>query len=415
MKQWLLTLTLTSTVALGSARPIPENEIIKPLLEGQKEITSLQEMARLNLNSGNTTIDLWSGHYWPHFQGSLAVRYRDQAFISLIKNKEQFSKFKELAEKKPLYTYSGKENLLSPAEKYDLLVGDDSFSLTKYSWEISEKAMNLAGNVPTWRGICDGWSAASQMMPRPVRSVTVKTPKGQPITFYPEDLKALGSLLYGRAQNEVIFLGKRCRSQVLGTFTGACEGTNPAAFHKALINRVGKLKKTFVADVSPGSEVWNYPVKSYKITYYNVFSEEESPNFLEVAESFLKKNRFARTNKRHKNTMSIVGVKATVVYANMREANLFESDGTSMDETLEKTYYYDLELDHSHQILGGEWFGSNRPDFIWAPTDQAFPLSIAEERGLPQSPSEIAAKARISSKEGQPLSVIIQKLFELAK
>src|SRR5690606_21053907 len=134
---------------------------------------------------------------------------------------------------------------------------------------------NVLGSVPTWRGICDGWSSASQKMPRPVRSVSMNTPDGQSIKFYPEDIKALGSLLYARAQDNVTFLGKRCFSRALGIFTGACDGTNPAALHLALVNRVGKMKSSFIADVSPGSEVWNYPVKRYDTTYFNVFTDEE--------------------------------------------------------------------------------------------------------------------------------------------
>lgn len=410
MKSLLLSIALISSGVLANS-PVPKNEDITPLLEGHKEVTSLTEMAKLNLNSGKTKIDLWSGSYWPHYQGSLGVRYRDPNFIELMKKLEQFEKFNELRVKLPLYSYSGKENLLSPAEKYDLLVGDTEMSLTKYSWELGEKnAIN--GKVKTWRGLCDGWASAAQMMPRPKKSVTLTTPEGLPITFYPEDIKALGSLMYARSQGPVIFLGKRCRNQVFGLFTGACAETNPGAFHRALVNRVGKIRKSFIADISPGGEVWNYPVESYQVTYYNVFDDSESENFEEVKELFTKKKKFAKAHRRHEKTHSIVGVRLDVNFRDMRNANLFETDGPSMDLTLKKTYVYDLELDVNNNILGGESFSKNLPDFIWAPNDSTYPLSDVEEQNLELSLVELS---RMSAKKGQPLASIVEKLFELAK
>lgn len=408
----LFSLALITTTAFGNMRPTPEIESIKPLLEGKREITNLAEMARLGINSGSSGIDLWSGHYWPHYQGSLGVRYRDSSFISLMKEHAQYDKFNELREKTPVYTYDGRENFLSPAEKYDLVVGDPLMSLTNYSWKIGEKAQKL-GKVPTWRGICDGWSAASQMMPRPSKSVTLKTPSGTTVTFYPEDIKALGSQLYARAQKNVIFLGKRCYP-VVGMFNGGCAATNPGALHKAMVNRVGILKKTFNADISGSSEVWNYPVKSYKISYYNVLNDMESSDFKKVYEVYEKKHRFIKSNRRHERTYAIVGVKAEVVFADMREAHKLEIDGKGQDTNLIKTYLYDLELDQSFDIIGGEWYSSG-PDFIWAPNDLTYPLSDGEVPTKPLTESEIRQAAQISSKAGQPLSLIVEKLFEEAR
>lgn len=410
MKKLALSFALLTTTVL--AKPIPENERITPLLQGKREVTNLNEFAKLGINAAQTGLDLWSGSYWPQYQGSLGVRYRDPSFIALMSSHEQYDKFKELKEKTPSYTYGGKENLLSPAEKYDLLVGDSSMSLTKYAWELGEKNSKL-GNVPTWRGICDGWSSAAQMMPRPAKAVTLTTPQGTPITFYPEDIKALGSLLYARAQKNVIFLGKRCYP-VVGVFTGGCDGTNPGALHKAIANRIGVLKKTFNADISTSSQVWNYPIKSYKFTYFNVLSDVESTDFKKVYEVFEKKHRFSKSGRRAENTYAIVGVKAEVIFADMRDSNLLETDSITEDKDLTKTYSYDLELDRNFTILGGEWY-SGAPDFIWAPNDKTYPITDGEDGGKPVTASQIRNAAQVSSKVGQPLSVIVEKLFELSK
>lgn len=412
MKKVFLSLAfITSTALANTFSPLPEYENPSLLLEGNREITSLREMAYLNLLEGKTTIDLWSGSYWPIYQGSLGARYRDPLFIPLLEGKVQWDKHKELYDKLPLYSYSGRENLLSPAEKYDLLVGDSEMTLTKYAWELGEKN-NVGGKVKTWRGVCDGWASASQKMPRPQKSVMLMTPSGLPLTFYPEDIKALGSLMYARSQGPVIFLGKRCRNQVLGLFTGACAETNPGTFHRSIVNRVGNMKKTFIADISPGGEVWNYPVESYKITYTNVFNGSESKDFDEVKELFVKKNRFRKSSSRHPDTHSIVGVKMDVVFKDMREANLFETDGRSLDKTFLKTFVYDLELDRYNNVIGGESLSKNLPDFIWAPNDRTYPLSDAEELTPHLSLLELS---RASARKGQPLAKIVEQLFEMAK
>lgn len=411
----LLVLIFLSAQTLFAAE-IPKEEVITPMLEGSSEIRSLLEVERLGLNQGATTLDLWSGHYWPHYQGSLAVRYRDPYFLPLIKKEEQkFSEYKKLYEKRSHYYYRNNMNILSPAEKYDLLVGDAAMSLTKASWQLGKDNL-VMGNVPSWRGICDGWSSAAQKMPRPQRSVEMSTPSGEKITFYPEDIKALGSMLYGFNQDAPIFLGKRCKVNIPNPFSNACNAMNPASFHKTLINRVGKMGKSFIGDVDPGTEVWNYPVKRYKFTYYNVFSEQESNSIRDVAARFKDRFKFRKPLSRHKNTYYIVGVVAEVVYADMRPAPHSEQDGPEYDKELVKEYDYDLELDYNFNIIGGEGYGKTLPDFIWAPNDVTYPLSNIEfQAGEPKSTSDVITMARKAAKDAQPLSVIVKELFELSR
>jgi hypothetical protein len=412
MKKLLFSLLLTSAALAQVYTSLPDDENPSLFLEGLREVTSLAEAQEKNLNAGEVKIDLWSGSYWPVYQGSLAVRYRDSQFITLMETYAQWDKFRELSLRTPLMSYAGRENLLSPAEKYDLLVGDSEMSLTKYSWELGEKN-NAGGKVKTWRGVCDGWASASQKMPRPVKTIRLKTPEGYALTFYPEDIKALGSLMYARSQGPVLFIGKRCPNRILGVFTGACAQTNPATFHRALLNRVGIMGKSFIADISPGGEVWNYPVKNYKTTYFNVFDQSESENFAQVMESFSgKRTRFRKSTTRDPRTAWIVGVKIDVNFQDMREANLLETDSTEKDTILEKTFIYDLELDRNFNAIGGESISKNLPDFIWAPQDSTYPLSDAEESAPELSLIELS---RISARKGQPLARIIKELFELAK
>ena len=61
----------------------------------------------------------------------------------------------------------------SPAEKYDILVGDtQTFSLT--NWMLQESSYYaLDGDIPYWYGICHGWAPASYMFPEPTKPVTL--------------------------------------------------------------------------------------------------------------------------------------------------------------------------------------------------------------------------------------------------
>jgi len=396
------------------AEGIPKSESISQLIAPLAVTTNLKEIAREKLNSAQSGLDIWSGHYWPHYQSFLAVRYRENVVQQMIKNKVQLQEYKDYAEKNPLYLYYGKESLLSPAEKYDLLVGDPKMSLTKYSWDVANKEATL-GKVAIWRGVCDGFASAAQMMPRPLHSVTVNVPRSnREITFYPEDLKALGSLLYARAQENVIFIGKRCRNAALSFFTGACDEINPGLFHQALVNRVGKLNKSFIADISPGKEVWNYPVKSYEFKYYNVFSDSESSNFLDVLEVFNDQKKFAKSYSRHKDTKFIVGVKAKVTYVDMRDPILNETDSPELDKLLVKEYDYDLELSSNFEILGGYSSYKDLPDFIWAPNDGEYPMTEVE-KDLKLRSLGMIEKSQKSSEKGQPLSAVVKQLFEAAR
>ncbi len=406
MKVFIALAVLTSsTLSLGGAPG--KDEQVDALLIGGKKVTSLAEISQAGLGKAESKLDIWSGSYWPQFQGGVGVRYLDELFRPLVEQdyKVQYKAHRALFDANPYYSASSTDKL-SPAEKYDLLVGDTEMSLTKYAWELGFKnGGETTGKVPVWRGLCDGWASASQKMPRPVKDVVMNDPNAKPIRFYPEDIKALGSLLYARAQVSPAFLGKRCRMPL----SALCGDINPATFHLALTNRVGAMGQSFIADISPGNEVWNYPVKSYESKFYNVFSAVESSDFAAVVEAFDKKKKFRKRESRHKETAFIVGVKMTVNFSDMRLP--FTAD----DKILTQTFNYDLELNSKMEIIGGEAAG-RLPDFIWAPVDQTYPMSVVEKNlGTPVESWDLAELSRESAKAGQPLSMIVQRLFEASK
>ncbi|MFX5517657.1 hypothetical protein ABTD52_18090, partial [Acinetobacter baumannii] len=73
-------------------------------------------------------------------------------------------------------------------------------------------------------------------------------------------------------------------------------------------------------------------------------------------------------------------------------------------------YIYDLELDDSNNIVGGEWYSNAHPDFIWTfPADsQAMAFDESPLLAYPWTPSapvpaSWAASAKRASSRGAPL------------
>ncbi len=124
--------------------------------------------------------------------------------------------------------------------------------------------------IPGWWGICHGWSPFALSERAPVKEVTKNG-----VTFYPGDLEGLGSLVY--SQNlPTKFLSERCNKTTdkIGTDNngrirdtdGECRDMNPGSVHVIATNFLGLRKVGFVEDRTYSDQVWNQPVRSYKIT-----------------------------------------------------------------------------------------------------------------------------------------------------
>jgi hypothetical protein len=411
--KYLALLCLMSFAAVaGPLKEIPKDEDYTRLLS-LPAATTLDQVAARGLNAGETKLDLWSGSYWPMYQGSLAIRYRNAAIRKLSENTTKFEKYVEA------HTASVATDELSPAEKYDLLVGDSLKTFTATQWK-NGKDNGGIGGVPTWRGICDGWAAAVMTWPRPTKAVTLTAANGSAVTFYPEDIKALGSQLHAKGIKKVTFLGRRCNGST-GHITGACDETNPGALHLALANRVGAEGKSFVVDASPGKEVWNYPVSKYEFSYMNPLTGMASDDWKSARVPLVgNEENLVKGKKRSKATVWVVSVLAKVQTTDMRTTNLLAYDDASQDKVLDLNWNYDLEIDAQGKVIGGEWLKKNGPDFIWAPREDSRPLSVAETRARLSFDANRAvtpalqAAALQASAAAQPLAVIVDKLFELS-
>lgn len=303
------------------------------------------------------------------------------------------------------------DTVYSPAEKYDLIVGDNEFTLTneqKNSGFLQAKRddkNNLVRpvNVEEWMGICHGWAPAAYMVPRPMKPVVVRGPviddekgtKAVKVTLGPSDIRALASLAWANASTDTNFVGGRCNVKKPKTHPNGrikqqeCFDNNPATFTYALAWMIGQKRASFVMDKTFDYEVWNQPVESYDLTFFGPTKNPRdranwSKNPREVwvdYKDYRKQDRFQHPTygTRTKDTsllkkMKIVGAVLTVNY--LVESNpTFPRPPEDSKSTFRENYVYDLELlpmgNNAYRAVGGEWWENNHPDFLWTPAEHA--------------------------------------------
>jgi hypothetical protein len=382
-------------------------------------IRNPMEMEARGLRSHVLANSPWSDSFWPVTRGFVARRYADGGFP----NSPDWSANYNYIQSRPAWTVGTDQ--MSPAEKYDYLVGDSSWRLTGRAWGKGTRYIQQYGFVPSWVGLCHGWAPASLMTPMPVRSITVPAHNGSSVTFYPSDVKALASVLWGEAPPIVRFAGARCkkfnpREDDVGRITTeGCYDVNPGTFHMAMVNELGQQHRGVVMDSTFDFEVWNYPIAAYSYRYFN-------PQTLAVSDTIVGSrvpmNRFTIDKfkqYRSPNGRFIVGVAMDVTYASVLQPS---TKVISKQKYHTVRYVYDLELDASNNIIGGEWYSNFHPDFLWNPPVKSRAMAAVEKAALEpvnwdgQSPisSTIHNMAVKASSRGEPLAVVVERLVQMA-
>ncbi len=409
---------------LSGRAAIEGNDLPEELVDnGEALIRNLKEMEKLK--KGAVKSAPWSDHYWALYSGQTAFRYADENFP----NVENWKKNSDFILKNLNELSSSSIDKLSPAEKYDLLVGDKNKTLTKVALSQGQDYYESSGKVETWMGICHGWAPASYMAPRPTSSVTMMAADGRTqIKFYPSDIKALTSLLWAQNDVETKFIGGRCnvkkpKKNAQGRVIDQdCFDTNPGSWHTAVVNQIGVSKRSMVMDATFDAEVWNHPIVSYAYTYFNpqTLKEVKKLEDAKVAIADFTKDKFKKF--RSDKATHVVGISMYIKYVVETMPTVDDTDTPANDADNAVTYEYDLELDADGNIVGGEWYRNAHPDFLWTPVPGARALSPGDEMlgsvklwdGKKPMPREWQEVATRNSEGGSPLAVIVESLIKVS-
>jgi hypothetical protein len=124
--------------------------------------------------------------------------------------------------------------------------------------------------IPTWWGICHGWSPYALSEPQAKQAVTRNG-----VTFEPGDIEALMSLAYTNISSK--FLSSRCNRETDGDYAtttdnsgrineSECRDMNAGSWHILVTNRMGLQHKGFVLDQTTNAQVWNQPGWKFQVT-----------------------------------------------------------------------------------------------------------------------------------------------------
>lgn len=409
-----------STIYIYSA-PTPSNDF-QDLIYRNSPLERLSEMDE-SMQFGRSDFRPWSGSYWPTHKGMLARRYSDPSFPD---SSEWSDNYNYVQWNTPeLLLLEGRIDQLSPAEKYDLLLEDRGWALTRSMWQRGQDiASTHAGHVPTWWGICHGWSAANHMRtPEPERAIQVTSASGQfTVGLYPADIEALVAYLWAESSPSTLLIGSKCsgtspeKNAYGRPLDSACLDNNPKSWHLSVVNRVGRDRDSLVMDASSGGEVWNYAIDTYYMRYFNPMTLKPSRS---LDDSVVSREEYIADrfhDVRDPAAKYIVGVMMEVYMP----AAIEPTRAVGKKEPLysKKQFIYDLELDADFRVIGGEWHGSEHPDFLWTYAYDAKPktrwdVALAAPWDL-ISPMSIdwTNAAREASIKGKVLAKLVYNLLE---
>ncbi len=423
--QWAIALVLFTLTAASAVRaeltngPTIDDRVSTILFQDLNQLPierNLFNMQTLGLTQGRAKAEPWSGSFWPMTEGSIANPYRLNRSAITDPEGEELSFPYGIEGSVDLYQFRNTNllsrareltreelDLLAPSEKYDLILGNADFSFTKKVWATIKDHQQRFGKIKSWEGSCHGWSTAAIRTPKPVRPIEVETAFGQKMTLFPDDVMALATYLYANSlfQDYIRLDGTSCnlKKPAVDRKTGRtinpqCEGTDPAVWHMTIVNMLGQRGESFVINRTNRDQVWNQPLVSYSYEYFNPMTGKAAP----MNQALITRARYGNDDPyldwRSPLATHIVGVKMTVIYS--KEPALSPDTTDSENKLRELTYLYDLELDATGKIVGGEWRAvadgvrgwlspkyAKYPGFIWTlPKQNAISVGdIIDENG----------------------------------
>ncbi len=441
LKLLVLASCLSTTAALAQD-PLREIYPYKPysieevrgkvtkMTEDPRPLMNVIEMERRGLMEVNAKSQPWGGYFWALIQGQIANTYQDKTYFRVWEmigwegNVKRWKKRRNEVLNNVMNLEEKELAELAPSEKYDLLMGDTNFDLTSRVWQFVEGWGNSKKwgflssiDIPAgyrlpkstklmalWEGICHGWALAATGYPRPENTVTITLPNGKRMPFYPDDIKALVSLMFANsiAQDNVVVEGLRCLDKNVKTdefgrnvdelptkegeeVLPRCADVHPAVWHASVVNLTGLQGRAFVVEVDYHATVNNHPLSGYKYNWFNPKTGKKGN--INEATIDLVGFKDAYQTARNPLAVKLVGVEMEMIYTDWSNPKENETNSPEDDKFKSKKFMYDLELDAYGNIVGGQWRaekvidvrGRNsrdqeeertsrilQPDFFWA-------------------------------------------------
>jgi hypothetical protein len=408
--------------------PFGENDKAEDLVDNPDNMVShLRDMD--GIRKAKLAESPWSDTYWPIYMGQLGARYADNDYPSSGDWKEN-ADYVKTNSAVAIFNHENATSLdtLSPAEKYDLLVGNMDLDFTKANWNAGKQFYDANGEVESWMGLCHGWSPAAYMLDRPTNAITVVAADGHTrLKFYPSDIKALATSLWANVRTPSRFIGGRCdtkdpKQDENGRIVDdQCFDTNPGTWHEAIVNQIGRNHRAFVMDATFDYEVWNQPVYAYDYTYFNPKTGKatDSLQAASVRLSDFSDDKFAKY--RSEDAVYVVGVNMDVTYVRETQPSHRATDKAANDALNTVSYEYDVELDAHGKIVGGEWYGNEHPDFLWTPPagykarSNADKYATGDWDGAHGMNASWQRAGAAGGKVGQPLGKAVETLIAISR
>tara|TARA_B100000575_G_scaffold252768_1_gene220906 strand:- start:37 stop:1635 length:1599 start_codon:yes stop_codon:yes gene_type:complete len=251
----------------------------RPTLFSRDLVTNIDELPE----EGEAESIPWAGSYWPVYKDSINDKWDGPDSMS------------------PAAKYGqafGIENFEDIVSEHHGIDGQDDRTACEANddcnSDVGETCAKRDGQeagfcIPKWWGICHAWAPVAILEPEPQQSVTVND-----VEFKINDIKALTTLAYNRTRSR--FVGLRCNEDdseeeieydIYDRPTGddeECRDTNPGTYHILLANYLGLKGETFVEDRTFDNEVWNQPLRAYRITTMDPIGVDRAHELIGVPE-----------------------------------------------------------------------------------------------------------------------------------
>ncbi len=216
--------------------------------------------------NGQATNVPWAGNYWPVYKDSINDKWAGAS------SESPSTKYGRA------FGVTGVEDAVSKYHGIDAQASRTQCTTdSNCNAQIGESCAIRPGQtqgrcIPTWWGICHAWTPAAILLPEPKHAVTYNG-----VEFKVQDIKALVTLAHDRTETK--FVSLRCNEDAAGTpginydnygrptgSSSSCKDTNPGTYHLLLANYLGKQGASFAEDRTFDDEVWNQPLRAYRVT-----------------------------------------------------------------------------------------------------------------------------------------------------